>query len=382
MPPFVAGFRQKLIYLKKLDYIDSLRGLAILGVIMIHTTALAHRPLFGNSIIDHGANGVQLFFVVSAFTLFLTGKSRFEKEQFAIKNFFIRRFFRIAPMFYLGIIYYLFQNGTGPRYWLGDATHISAFNIFSNFLFIHGFNPYWINSVVPGGWSIAVEMTFYLILPFLLYRLKSLKDGIWFLNFTLLLSIILNIVFRKYPFIQFNRLWGEYLFFYFPSQLPVFAVGIIMYFLLYGKNQLNKNLAASLLFLVCIFFTRLVTGLDAILPFHIFLSIGFLLLGISLSQFKFKLIVNPVIQFIGKISFSMYLIHFAVIFYLQKFGLSNFSNHLTLNYYVQLLLILSATVLISSITYKWIEIPFQKLGRKIISSGESKAFPVLLNKEY
>jgi peptidoglycan/LPS O-acetylase OafA/YrhL len=75
-------------------------------------------------------------------------------------------------MYYLGICYYLIQDGFGPRYFLENESHITTLNVLSNFTFLHGFNPYWITSLVPGGWSIAVEMTFYIILPFLFARIK------------------------------------------------------------------------------------------------------------------------------------------------------------------------------------------------------------------
>src|SRR6185295_18097501 len=143
---------------KKLNYIDALRGIAIDGVLLVHCGQAGRNnyPSVLQSIILNGAIGVQLFYMASAFTIFLTFADRYEKEINHATNFFIRRFFRIAPMYYAGILYYLYQDGWGARYWLGDATHVSAWNIVSNLFFFHAFNPYWITSVVPGGWSIAI----------------------------------------------------------------------------------------------------------------------------------------------------------------------------------------------------------------------------------
>src|SRR5258706_12846498 len=106
------------------------------------------------------AIGVQLLYVVRAFTIFLTFTQHRAKEKNYITNFFIRRFFRIAPMYYLGIVYYLFQDGMGARYWLGDAAEISGWNILSNLFFGPSCNPYWITRVVPGGCAIAVARFF------------------------------------------------------------------------------------------------------------------------------------------------------------------------------------------------------------------------------
>ena len=101
-------------------------------------------------------------------------------------------------MYYLGIVYYLFQDGLGPRYMLGDETHITALNIISNFIFLNGFNPHWITSIVPGGWSITVEMTFYAILPLLFLKIKNLNNAFNFLNISLLIKLFLQLFFSPF----------------------------------------------------------------------------------------------------------------------------------------------------------------------------------------
>src|SRR6185369_10001679 len=117
----------------KIDFIDSLRGIAIIGVLVIHCgqVGIINYSGFFQSIILNGAIGVQLFFVASAFTIFLTYSNRYNKETAPVGNFFIRRFFRIAPMYYFGIIYFLWQDGFGVRYWLGDAPSVSMWNVLS-----------------------------------------------------------------------------------------------------------------------------------------------------------------------------------------------------------------------------------------------------------
>src|SRR6185295_1431327 len=98
---------------KKLDYIDALRGIAIGGVLLVHCgqAGTNNYPSILQCIILNGAIGVQLFYVASAFTIFLTFADRYENEVHHTTNFFIRRFFRIAPMYYMGMVYYLYQDG-------------------------------------------------------------------------------------------------------------------------------------------------------------------------------------------------------------------------------------------------------------------------------
>ena len=102
----------------KLKFIDSLRGLAILMVVMIHVSQVgdAEYPLFFQNIFNFGRYGVQLFFMCSAFTIFLSFERRSKIDKYPILFFFTRRFFRIAPLFYIAILYYLFQDANMNRF--------------------------------------------------------------------------------------------------------------------------------------------------------------------------------------------------------------------------------------------------------------------------
>ncbi len=98
---------------KKYEYIDSLRGIAILLVILTHVRQhLRFFPELINQITLDGHLGVQLFFIVSAFTLTMSYYSRIN-EQNKTKNFFIRRFFIIVPLYYLAIVFSCYSIFTG-----------------------------------------------------------------------------------------------------------------------------------------------------------------------------------------------------------------------------------------------------------------------------
>lgn len=360
--------------MKKLDYIDALRGIAILAVILVHTNQYG-RPIESEilgKIVSEGARGVQLFYLASAFTLFLSFKNRYNKDLFPVKSFFIRRFFRIAPMYYIGIIYYLFQDGFGSRYWLGDETHISVLNILSNFTFLHGFNPYWITSIVPGGWSIGIEMTFYAIFPFLFFKIKHINQAFWFFILTLVGNFIISFFLSKHQIIGSERLWSEYLFLYFPNQLPIFALGIIMYFVIIENQSIKDISGRALLIFSILLLLQLASGNQFILQNHMLFGLAFLILSLSLSQYKFRLLVNPLINYIGKISFSMYLVHFAILYWLLSFNYINYFNNSVLNYGTRFIVVTFLTILVSSVLYHFIEVPFQDLGKKIIDKIEKK----------
>ena len=358
--------------MKKLDFIDALRGIAVLLVIMSHSKSFENLPGIVEYIVNSGTRGVQLFYMVSAFTLFLSFDYRIGKESSLVRNFFIRRFFRIAPMYYLAIIYYLFQYGFGSRYWLGDESSISGFNIASNFVFLHGLNPYWITSVVPGGWSVAVEMMFYMLWPYLFYKIKSINQAFNFLIVSSIFSFSFTLLLSNYHLFQTNRLWGEYLFLYFPNQLPIFAVGILMYFIWIKENAISQISGKSLLMFGVLLFIQLSIKVDFLLPHHTFNTIAFLFVAIGLIKYRPILIVNKLFIFIGKLSYSMYLIHFAVLFLLQKLNFLNYVSMVVTNFAIRFLVIVLLTTGISYIFYKLVEVPFQKIGSKWIIRLENK----------
>ncbi|WP_163407770.1 acyltransferase family protein [Flavobacterium ajazii] len=362
------------VKLQKLHYIDTIRGIAILMVISCHSAqlgAVKGSYLF-SAFFSLGARGVQLFFIASAFTLFRSYKGRENLEKRPVQNFFIRRFFRIAPIYYLGIIYYFFRITYDLPYWFGSQLYISKSNLLSNVFFLHGISPYWINSFIPGGWSISVEMFFYVTSPFLFRKIRNINEAFIFLNFTLLIKLILQVFFHSFEVIPETYLWREFLFYYFPCQLPIFALGIMMYFFIEDKTSLKQINTKVLILFFILLFIQVGIKIDFLYLNHILFGILFLIFGVLLSKEKLKFLSNAVIQYVGRISFSMYIIHFIVISWLAKFDLIDFSNLYLINFLFRLLLTLIVSSIISTITYYTIEIPFQNLGKKIIRKREFK----------
>lgn len=346
--------------MQKLDFVDSLRGIAILLVISIHCTQHGNFNVGWNlfKFASQGITGVQLFFVASAFTLFLSYSHRGSKERSPVKNFYIRRFFRIAPLFYLGIIYYSFQDG---------LEGITSLNILSHFTFTNSFSPYWINNVVPGSWSIGVEVIFYAILPFLFSRIKTLNQSINFIIIALLFRLASNYILKSHHPIISAFDWKQFLYYYFPNQLPVFALGIIMYFLIFPKEE-NSYLipGKTLLLLSVILILPIFSYLSLTDSDHITVSFAYVILGVGLSKFPIKFIVNPILRKIGMLSFSIYLIHFAVLYWMDRFHMVDYPFNYSINYFIRIIIVTIISSCIAMITYNLIEVPFQKLGKKFI----------------
>jgi peptidoglycan/LPS O-acetylase OafA/YrhL len=357
--------RNLLSKMKRLSYLDALRGWAILSVIAFHV--MDGRYVFPEeikSIVLHGNKGVQLFYIISAFTIFLTLKQRsLLGNQLAIP-FYIRRFFRIAPMYYVAICLSVSLFVLGIPYEYGEIT---AGSVLSNATFTHGASPFWINGVVPGGWSISVEIFFYLMAPFLFKRVQTLSASIFFLIGTLFVSALYNKFMLLHPVIENVSLWNQFVYFSFPNQLPVFAAGIVLYFLICEEQKITPEA----IFALGIYILMGLLLRTFQLPVIVYFTIAFCFIMYSMSRKPWGLIINKFTVFAGRVSYSMYITHFAVLYFLRESGILNALMQRTpvsdfLHFLAMLFATTLGTLVVSSITYKWIEYPFQKLGKNII----------------
>ena len=288
--------------MKRIDSLDTLRGLAILMVTAIHCSqAYTSTSGISNLLFPFGSLGVQLFFMVSGFTMLLTFGVQFNRH--VVGDFYIRRIARIAPLFWLATLGYLWEDGLGTRFWAPNG--ISWSEIALTLSFLHGLTPQAINSIVPGGWTIAIEMQFYLIFPLFAYLFFWRGPGTVVPYLLVILIYGLGLVTSRWvladtihPYLEVNEypLLISFFYFWLPNQLLCFGFGFLLFELIENKS-FNKWGAALLVG------ASLLTSLG--------LSILFLFL---LSYFVMSnRISNGFLRHIGIASYAMYLLQFAVI---------------------------------------------------------------------
>ncbi|MBX3066184.1 MAG: acyltransferase [Anaerolineae bacterium] len=181
----------------RIDYIDGIRGLAALAVVFVHVFEafgldmhwagiISDGRLTGqgidryiptiNSLTRYGAYAVELFIVVSGYSLMLAiAKSADGKPKGGLRGYFTRRIRRIWPPYYaaLGIglllIALIPAMNTKQNIWWDQA--LPAFRpdvIVSHLLFLQHLSPDWLQKINPAMWTIAIEEMIYLIFPFFL----------------------------------------------------------------------------------------------------------------------------------------------------------------------------------------------------------------------
>jgi peptidoglycan/LPS O-acetylase OafA/YrhL len=355
----------------KYAYIDAIRGLAIILVVLVHASqSVKPSSSLITWLMNEGARGVQLFYIASAITLCMSWAARKSDECNPIRNFYIRRFFRIAPMFYVAIAGFIYLNGTLPTYWAPNG--IQWWFVPITALFLHGFYPETINSVVPGGWSVAVEMTFYFIFPALMCVRR-------FSGLALILILCLCLQqFNGWIFLHVFD-YGEnqkylvtdvFSFYNFISQVPVFIIGIMAYLFISQHKALEKRYVvlggAAFAILLAEFWYQS----QSLISHHVIAGCLFALFTIFLAYNPAKVLVNRVTVLLGKLSFSMYLIHIAALKVIGMLGLTALFGEGNKESVLFFLVVLTISAGISWVTYHLIEKPGISLGRKLIDRLE------------
>jgi len=370
--------------IKHYGYIDALRGWAILLILVSHAdlNPLQEASWF-KSLLTFGQYGVQVFFIASALTLY---SSYAQRSQIEGKNtnvlFFIRRFFRIAPIFYLGILfysllfvityYYLGHASVyfGTQYTLSDLWR----SVFTSFVFFNTIIPPNM-PIPPGSWTVGTEMVFYAFLPLLFNKIKSLRGSIVFFFYALVGSILIRQIFiwLARVFLHKQIMGGWFLYHWLPSQLPVFAIGIILYyamkinFEISTKHKKLLSFVALFLFLFAVYLNIF----HVFFPIHVLMSIPIGIIVFLMSRFKMIFFNNIFLRFLGRISFSVYISHFAI-----NYFTSNFVNQINIDpipaYLLRLFLLMSFSMGISYVLYRIVEVPGINFGKKVIEWYKKK----------
>jgi peptidoglycan/LPS O-acetylase OafA/YrhL len=292
---------------------------------MCHSTSLfPELPYPVHRVVVLGWHGVQLFFLASAVTLMMSW--HYEKDRNGsvdVGAFFLRRYFRIAPAYYLAsVLYFLLERPLGGF----DLRQAAA-----TYLFVNSWNPQLMGvtpgawSVVPGSWSIGVEFTFYAVFPILACYITSLSRAAWLLSTTVLIGAVINSL--SWP--NLNVSVGtvpanNFLYFWFPNQMSVFALGMCLYFVLQrapGRlsvwalypNATATLTVASVVGVAFLGEPQWLSLSTARPPAFVLVSIALALFILALAHVRQGPFINRGIALLGRVSFSAYLLHVAVL---------------------------------------------------------------------
>lgn len=365
----------------RLDFIDSLRGLAVIFVLILHTIVVPSpwlkipdvlMPFLSRNTTVGDSTGVIIFFVVSSFSLCYTMPKRNDGVS-DVLTFYVRRLFRIAPLFYIALAVTILLNGL-------FAFKISFFREFLwNCTFLFNLSPRYQFGIVGASWTIGVEMLFYVIFPLLYVKSRNTVNIVTMIFASFLVAAVFNGIISYFPTLRVSTVPGWVgapdLFYNLSAlhNLPVFLFGILAFnlFTWTCSANLSRSWGAALVSIAVFSYFAMQTGhLGFIfaddLPWKAMIAVT-LLIGLAIDPLI--IFVNPVTRHIGRISYSMYLVHGFVItnlfpVYRWIYAQPGFSS---LHFLACLGLTFVGTAAISEATFWLVEQPGIRLGRRVVA---------------
>jgi peptidoglycan/LPS O-acetylase OafA/YrhL len=359
-----------------LSYLDSLRALAALYVMMSHISQTVWPITVGNlhgvslaltAPFRYGRYAVGLFIVLSGFSLMLPVIKNGGYLKGGSKKFFAKRARRILPPYYFALILSLIlaltvlskKTGTHwdvaiPVTYLGVWTHIAMLQ--------DVFSPSQINHVF---WSISVEWRIYFLFPVIVLSMR-----LWGRTRTVLLTMAFSIALF---FLVRNSIWFGIT----PSYFALFTFGMCAAQIAYGKAEADADARkkipwsafAVVLFLVfCVLVyahRRNVTPtqefcldtVDGVVSTCVLVAVG-----ISDNLLRRILSWKP-LAFIGTFAYSIYLVHALIVQLVWQFVLTPFHANAMVCYLMLIAVGAPAAVAISYLFHLAFERPFMNFTR-------------------
>ena len=360
--------------------LNALRFFAASLVVLMHTQSnqkvmgIPHFPDF--PIFIKGLWAVSFFFVLSGFLItYLLLKEKETTSTVNIKQFYLRRVFRIWPLYFLVIILGLiFYWKLAPLLGLSIVNNYpKGLAVFLYVFFLANLMNclYDVGGIVHVTWSIAVEEQFYLMWAPLVKRLKKkfLPTIISISLFFLIVNILNTLNF-------FHLSEGMQLFVR-TLQFHYMGIGALFAWLLYNKKEWLMNLKVFTSKPIQIVFTGLIilfflcynksTWGEIIFPLPIGILLGWLILNLAANDCSVYKLDNKVLNYLGDISYGIYMLHVPLVYATTLIFKKTLASHTQSFFYLPAyyIFLFSLIIIAASFSYKFIEQPILGIHKRM-----------------
>ncbi len=361
----------------KLPHLNAVRCFAALMVIMGHTAYLISSwgfPINHNLWGVLAGHGVDVFFALSGFLItYLLLQEKEINGKIYIKDFYVRRIFRIWPLYYFVVLTSFLISYISVNFFICEA-NLNSY-LFTLLMLPTISKAFYLNSFSMSTlWSIGVEELFYLIFPFIFDKISRTR-------LSTLIGIILFYVIGKvlliYGIVKLSHInstpWLNLL-----SMLRFECLfcGVICAFIVHRRQDLvqfiNSSFISKVILTIFILFLSISIfdvniyihpGIDPILktvinPFVISFLTGLILIIITQHPLISAIQENSVLFFLGQISYGTYIYHtFIITILFSTFPKSTNGILIFCSIYL-------STLLIAWISYRYFEYPILKKSNK------------------
>ena len=371
------------------QYVASLTGLRGIAALFVFVFHYGHFnpgirldlsvPLIGKVLqfpFGFGFAGVDLFFVLSGFLLALpfARATLSGSAHQPLTQYYKRRLLRVFPAYYAQLAIILIVGA-----WFITFKPLDGISLLAHlFMFFNiGWNP--VHPIVGLWWTLPVELSFYLLLPFIA---PYMRPGRWI--FVLLTGIVLSVLYRQWCADYFASAPSGAVFLaasHLPGVLPEFLLGasaaLLVQWLEFRSIKRPPVWLPDALFLTGVvlawvwFWAIMLPNGGVFWSGHWSMMIAPVAVGLPLSLIVLSLYLgsrigrllfaNPLVYFLGLISYSLYLWHFVV---LQQAGTVFGETYSALHGLPKFLFSALLVVLVSTASYYLFERPFFKLSAR------------------
>ncbi len=336
----------------RIGALTTTRAVAALMVVIFHYGCNVFPFNLQEHFFRQGNIAVGYFFVLSGFVLYLS----YADKGVTYKDFIVRRLARIWPLYVFAILlasvyplykYYIESLQPEPHF---------GMSLFLNITLLQAYIPGYALTVNSPGWSLSVEMFFYLLFPLLLYFGK--KKAKVFLVVTIIVYILSQLAHiylikslqPQYPSPQHDLVYYQPVF-----HLSQFMIGMCGAMFL-KKEKLNHAGLLSLMYAVLV--VVCINNAPAGISLHNgLLAPLFLMLILSIASLQQTVLTWRPLVFLGEISFGIYILQEPLHFYFMKWNMA--WGHLQEAYAFYLYLCL--LILLAIACYYVIELPLRRL---------------------
>lgn len=347
--------------------LNGIRAIAALAVVVSHITLSLHSfgldpYLFGTC--DDGTPkglmlaryGVSIFFVLSGFLITWLLLREKEGGTIAIRKFYIRRMLRIWPLYYFYLLIIVCMGLIAGDVIPGKSLLLYIFYA-ANFPYIFGL----MIPLLGHYWSLGVEEQFYLFWPWLM-RMRTQRLMVLLIVLMLLFTGVRILLHYLQPGSVAEQLLHICRF----HNMMIGAAGAILFyqnhrlFLQISGHKLTQAVCWVILALVLLNRFHIASILD-----NEIICVVALCLIIGQIRIKNRLLnlETPVLNYLGKISYGIYVYHPLVIYALYKTLNFNVLPNV-LNYLVIYLVSLSLTIVLAGLSFRYFESYFLNLKKR------------------
>jgi peptidoglycan/LPS O-acetylase OafA/YrhL len=331
--------------------INGLRAWAVIAVLLFH---------FGIPGASAGFIGVDIFFVISGYLMTIIVVKAMEDGSFSVWRFYLARIRRIVPAL-MALVAVLLALGwfwlPTPEYQDLGSESLSALTFTSNLLFWRSAGYFDVaahQKWLLHTWSLGIEFQFYIIFPIyviLLWKIRPKTSTItWGLVFALLVSLALSV--------GYSSLKPGASFYLLPMRGWELAVGGLT-FLIARNNKSLSRFSTSIFWAGIVLWVIGFVVIDGTLAWPsawaLFPVLGTALIILA-QKTDMPLMHNPVAQWIGDCSYSLYLWHWPLVVALYYAGLQND--------WAWIIGAFGLSLLLGHLSYHWIENPTRKYFTK------------------